>query len=77
VATSIDALAAGMSIALMGVDVFLPAVVIGVVTASLCTVGICTGGRIGRRYGRVAILLGGLVLIGIGLRILIFDLYAG
>jgi putative Mn2+ efflux pump MntP len=77
VATSIDALAAGMSIALMGVDILMPALVIGIVTASLCTVGIFTGGRIGRRYGRAAILLGGLVLIGIGLRILIFDLYAG
>lgn len=69
VATSIDALAVGVSMALTGVHVFLPAVVIGVITASLCIVGICTGGRLGRRYGSVAVCGGGIVLIAIAVRV--------
>ncbi len=69
VATSIDALAVGVSMALMGVNVFLPAVVIGVITASLCVAGICTGGRLGRRYGSIAVCGGGIVLLAIAVRV--------
>jgi manganese efflux pump family protein len=70
-ATSIDALAVGLSMALLGVEIIIPSVIIGLVTASLCTVGILFGARIGSRWGRYAEIAGGLVLIGIGLQILL------
>ena len=69
VATSIDALAVGMSMAFLGVSVWLPSVVIGVVTATLTAVGIIFGGRIGSRWGRWAEVAGGIVLILIGLKV--------
>ena len=71
VATSIDALAVGMSMAFLGVSVWLPSVVIGVVTATLTAVGITFGGRIGSRWGRWADVAGGIVLILIGLQVLL------
>ena len=70
IATSLDALAVGMSMAFLGVLVWIPAVVIGVVTATLSAVGITFGGRIGPRWERWAEAAGGLVLILIGLRTL-------
>jgi len=70
-ATSIDALAVGLSMAFLGVAIWLPSVVIGMVAAAMTLVGICFGSRLGRRGGRWAELLGGLILIAIGARILI------
>jgi manganese efflux pump family protein len=70
VATSIDALAVGMSMALLGVSVWLPSVVIGVITAALSALGITFGNRIGSRWGRWADVAGGIVLILIGLKVL-------
>jgi putative Mn2+ efflux pump MntP len=71
VATSIDALAVGMSMALLGVSVWFPSIVIGIVAAVLTAVGITFGSRIGSRWGRWAEVAGGLVLILIGLKLLI------
>ena len=70
IATSLDALAIGMSMALLGVSVWLPAVVIGIITAALSAVGITFGGRIGPRWERWAEAGGGIVLIAIGLKVL-------
>ncbi len=70
IATSLDALAVGVSMALLGVSVWLPAVVIGIITAALSAVGITFGGRIGPRWERWAEAGGGIVLIAIGLKIL-------
>jgi len=70
-ATSIDALAVGLSMAFLGVAIWLPSVVIGIVAAAMTWVGICFGSRLGRSGGRWAELLGGLILIAIGARILI------
>lgn len=69
-ATSMDALAVGLSMAMMGSPVLFPAVVIGVVTFSLSLVGIFTGHRLGEQFGKRMEILGGLILIGIGLRVL-------
>jgi putative Mn2+ efflux pump MntP len=77
VATSIDALAVGMSLAALSVTIWLPAVTIGAVTAALTVVGMVLGGRIGVRLGKRVEILGGLILIGIGLKILISHLVAG
>ena len=71
IATSIDALAVGVSMAFMSVPVLLSAVVIGVVAFVLSVVGGLAGKRLGALFQRRAELVGGLVLVGIGLKILI------
>ncbi len=71
VATSIDALAVGVSMAFMGVSIWFPSVVIGIVAAGLTCVGITFGGRIGSRWGCWAEIAGGIVLILIGLKVLL------
>jgi len=70
-ATSIDALAVGASMALMRVSIWLPCVVIGLVAAALSAIGIRFGSRLGPRLGRWAEAAGGCVLVLIGLRIVI------
>jgi putative Mn2+ efflux pump MntP len=70
IATSLDALAVGVSMAFLGVRVWIPAVVIGIVTAALSAIGITFGGRIGPRWERWAEAAGGIVLILIGLKVL-------
>jgi putative Mn2+ efflux pump MntP len=71
VATSIDALAVGLSMAFIHVSILLPCVVIGLVAASFSAVGITFANRIRRRWGRVADVLGGCALIMVGIRIVI------
>jgi putative Mn2+ efflux pump MntP len=70
IATSIDALAVGLTMAFLGVSVLLPSVVIGLVTALLSSFGIRFGAKIGSRWSRWAEVGGGIVLILIGLNIL-------
>jgi putative Mn2+ efflux pump MntP len=75
VATSIDALAMGLSLALLGIGIIYPSVIIGIVASLFTLVGLVLGRRIGLRWrGRVA-LVGGLILIGIGLKILLEHLF--
>jgi manganese efflux pump family protein len=71
VATSIDALAVGLSLGLLDVDVLFPAAVIGVVAAALTLVGLHLGRFAGRWLGPWMERVGGLVLIGIGVRIVL------
>ena len=70
IATSLDALAVGMSMAFLRVSVWIPAVVIGIITAALSALGITFGGRIGPRWEHWAEAAGGIVLIAIGLKVL-------
>jgi manganese efflux pump family protein len=77
VATSLDALAVGLSMAFLGISIWMPSVVIGLVTGGLSTVGITFGGRFGARLGRWAEIAGGVVLILIGLEIVMSHLRAG
>lgn len=70
VATSIDALAVGVSMAFMEVNILVSAVIIGVVAFALSVVGGLAGRRLGGLFQRRAELVGGLVLVGIGLKIL-------
>ena len=74
VATSIDALAVGLSFAFMEVDITLVCSVIGVVAFTASTIGFLLGRKVGRLVGRRAEALGGLVLIAISLRILLSHL---
>lgn len=71
VATSIDALAVGLTLGVLEAGIWLPVLIIGVVTAGLTTLGMLLGSRIGARFGRWAEFFGGLVLIGIGVKILV------
>ena len=71
VATSIDALAIGVSIAMQRVSIWVPAAVIGLVTGTLSAVGIELGDRLGTRVSGVAEFIGGVILCGLGIRILV------
>ena len=77
IATSIDALAVGVSMAFMNVPVLASAVVIGMVAFVLSLVGGLVGKRLGGLFQRRAELVGGLVLIAIGVKILIEHLSGG
>ena len=67
-ATSIDALAVGLSLAMLRVNVWLPSIIIGIVAAAMSLVGIYLGSRLQLRLGRKAEILGGIILIFIALR---------
>ena len=69
IATSIDALAVGGSLALLPVNIGAVVVVIGVTTFAFSLIGVFIGQRGGMRLGTAAQVVGGLVLIGIGARI--------
>jgi putative Mn2+ efflux pump MntP len=77
VATSIDALAMGLSMALLGVGIIYPSVVIGLVAAAFTIFGLTLGRSIGLRWRSRVTLAGGLILIGIGLKILLEHLTGG
>ncbi len=70
-ATSIDALAVGLSLAMLGVAVWYPSAVIGIVTGLACLVAIRLGARVGAWLDKRAQLVGGAVLIFIAVRIVI------
>jgi len=76
VATSIDALAVGLSLAFLETDILVSAAAIGVITFGLSFLGFILGRRIGSFIRRRAGFLGGLLLIFIGLRILLEHLAA-
>lgn len=76
IATSIDALAVGFSLSVIGVSIWMPALVIGLVAGVLTLVGMLLGGRIGDRWGSRVEIFGGMVLIAIGIKILIEHLSA-
>ena len=76
IATSIDALAVGFSIALLSVPILLPALLIGAVTFSLSLLATHMGRRLNRRFGKRMEIVGGLMLGLIGLRILLAHLFA-
>ena len=71
IATSIDALAVGISLAMTGDGIVEPALIIGVVTMIISMFGVWIGSRSGDRYGKKAELVGGVILILIGLRIVL------
>jgi putative Mn2+ efflux pump MntP len=76
VATSLDALAIGLSLALLRVSIWYPSVVIGVVTGAMSLVGILLGQRFSRKFGKRAAEIGGVLLILIGVRILISHIFS-
>lgn len=75
VATSIDALAVGVSLAMLNVNIWYPSAVIGVVTMSLSVLGMKIGEKLGSHFGSRMEQIGGLILIAIGLKILVEHMY--
>ncbi len=71
VATSIDALAVGVSLAFLKVDIFSAVLLIGVTTAIFSMAGVRIGNVFGSRYRSAAELLGGIILVFMGVKILI------
>jgi manganese efflux pump family protein len=76
VATSLDALAIGLSLALLQVSIWYPSVVIGVVTGTTSFIGILLGQKFSKKFGRRAAKIGGVLLILIGIRILLAHLFS-
>lgn len=76
IATSIDAAAVGISLALMDVNVWVACLVIGGITTIVATSGVMLGKHIGPYLGRYAGILGGFVLVAIGGSILFQHLSA-
>lgn len=77
VATSVDALAVGLSLGVLGVQIWYPAVVIGLIAAALTAAGMHLGAPLGNRFGRGMEVAGGAVLIGIGFKILFQHVFGG
>lgn len=75
IATSIDAFAVGISFALLGTKIFLPVIIIGIITFIASIIGLQIGKIMGARFSKYIEVFGGLVLIGIGLKILIEHIY--
>ncbi|UCD14871.1 MAG: manganese efflux pump [Candidatus Omnitrophota bacterium] len=71
VATSIDALVVGFSLPLLDVSIKTVALIIGGVTFSLSFLGVFIGNRLGHFFENKIEAIGGLVLIGIGIKILV------
>lgn len=71
VATSIDALAVGISLAMVHTPIVLPVIFIGLVTFGLSVLATYIGHKVGTRYEKPAEIVGGVVLILIGVQILL------
>jgi len=77
VATSIDALAVGLSLGMLDVTVWFPALIIGLVAGIFTVVGMLLGRKVGDRWGARVEILGGMVLVAIGLKIVIEHTLSG
>ncbi len=70
IATSIDALVVGISFAFINMNIYWSILIIGVVTFIVSMIGMLFGKKIGGKLGKRMEIIGGLILIGIGLKIL-------
>jgi putative Mn2+ efflux pump MntP len=75
VATSIDALAVGITLSIIAVSMIAAAVIIGLITFVLSYLGVYIGKRFGHFFERKMEVLGGVILIGIGIKILIEHIF--
>ena len=75
-ATSIDAFAVGLSIVFLKVPILLSVIMIGVVALVLSAVGLFAGIRLGETFGKRMEILGGLILLGIGVRVVITHIFS-
>ena len=70
IGTSIDALAVGVTLALIDANIIVNALAIGTTTFVMVTIGVMAGRYLGEKFGRYAEAAGGVILIGIGIKIL-------
>lgn len=72
IATSIDALAVGITFAIVdGLSIWWSVLIIGLITFALCFAGVIIGHKFGNRFEKQATLIGGIVLVLIGVKILL------
>ncbi len=74
-ATSIDALAVGLTLGVLHIHIWFPALIIGIITGILSVIAIRAGERLSGRFGKKMELVGGILLVFIGLKILLMDLF--
>jgi putative Mn2+ efflux pump MntP len=74
IATSIDALVVGISFAILNTNIYFAISVIGAVTFLVAMIGMLLGKNVNGKFGKKAQIIGGLILIGIGLKILLSHL---
>jgi len=74
-ATSIDAFAVGLSFALLQIPILIAVTIIGIVTFGMSYTGVHLGRKLSKKIGNKAEIIGGIVLIGIGLKVLIEHIY--
>ncbi len=74
VATSIDAFTVGLSIAFLNIPVLLSVLMIGLVAFILSVAGLLAGARLSLRFGKRMEIIGGLILLSIGIRVLVTHL---
>jgi len=77
VATSIDALAVGVSFAFLQVDILVPALIIGIIAFVCSFAGVLSGTRLALVLGNRVEIIGGVILLTIGLKILLEHLFTG
>ena len=75
IATSIDALAVGVSFAAMNIAIFFASTVGGLVAFAFSFAGVYIGSRFGNLFGNKSEIVGGVVLVGIGIKILVEHLF--
>jgi putative Mn2+ efflux pump MntP len=75
VAVSIDALAVGLSFSLHNLGIWVPSLYMGIGTLLFTLIGLNIGNKTGKRFGKKAQIIGGIVLILIGLRITITHIF--
>ena len=75
VATSVDALAVGVSFAFLRVNIWLAVLLIGITTAAFSGVGIIVGNMFGCRFKSKAELAGGIILVAMGCKVLLEHLF--
>lgn len=71
ISTSIDAFAVGVTFSLLRVNLIASVAIIGIVTFVMCFVSVWIGSKFGEKYKKLASIIGGIVLIAIGLRVVI------
>ena len=75
IATSIDALVIGIGFAVLKIGIVTPIIIIGITTFLFSMIGLRIGKFLGYKVGKTATIIGGIVLIGIGTKILIEHIY--
>ncbi|MBU1997244.1 MAG: manganese efflux pump MntP family protein, partial [Candidatus Omnitrophica bacterium] len=74
--TSIDALVVGLSLSFLNVSIIMPVVIIGIITFVMSYAGFFIGNKFGEFFEKKIEIVAGLILIGIGIKILFGHLFA-